>query len=69
MGSDARAPGSAPPRHGEGVVPDPGPLTPDPASVEEPPPIGRSWSVLYAAVAGTLVVLILLFALFTRAFS
>jgi hypothetical protein len=39
------------------------------ASPEEPPPIGGSWPVLYAAVAGTLVALILLFALFTRAFS
>ena len=36
---------------------------------EEPPPIGRSWRVLYAIVIGNLVLLILLFYMFTRAFS
>ena len=49
--------------------PDPGPRTPDHASPEEPPPLGRSWAALYAAVAGFLAVLIALFALFTRAFE
>ena len=36
---------------------------------EEPPPIGRSWRVLYAVVIGNLALLILLFYAFTRAFS
>ena len=49
--------------------PDHGPRTPDHASPEEPPPLGRSWAALYAAVAGFLAVLIALFALFTRAFE
>ena len=49
--------------------PDPGPRTPDPASPEEPPPLGRSWVALYAAVAGFLAVLIALFAVFTRVFE
>lgn len=35
---------------------------------DEPPPIGGSWTVLYAAVAANLVALILLFYAFTRAF-
>ncbi len=36
---------------------------------EEPPPIGGSWRVLYAVVIGNLVLLILLFYAFTKAFS
>ena len=35
---------------------------------EGPPPFGGSWTRLYALVLGNLVVLILLFYLFTRAF-
>ena len=36
---------------------------------EEEPPFGGSWRVLYAIVIGNLVLLILLFYAFTRAFS
>jgi hypothetical protein len=36
---------------------------------EEKPPIGGSWRVLYAIVIGNLVFLILLFYVFTKAFS
>jgi hypothetical protein len=36
---------------------------------EEPPPIGGSWRVLYAAVVINLALLILLFYAFTKAFS
>ncbi|HZM14385.1 MAG TPA: hypothetical protein VFE28_00155 [Candidatus Krumholzibacteria bacterium] len=36
---------------------------------EEPPPIGRSWNRLYAAVLVNLALLILLFYAFTKAFS
>lgn len=36
---------------------------------EEPPPVGGSWRVLYAAVLLNLAVLVLLFYLFTRAFG
>jgi hypothetical protein len=36
---------------------------------EGPPPFGRSWRVLYAAVLLNLALMILLFYLFTRAFS
>ena len=36
---------------------------------DEQPPFGRSWRVLYAIVIGNLAFLILLFYLFTRAFS
>jgi hypothetical protein len=36
---------------------------------EEPPPIGGSWRVLYVVVIGNLALLILLFYVFTRAFS
>jgi len=36
---------------------------------EEQPPIGGSWRVLYAVVIGNLVLLIILFYVFTRAFS
>ncbi len=39
------------------------------AAGEEPPPIGRSWNFLYAAVLVNLVLLILLFYAFTKAFS
>ncbi len=43
---------------------------PAPASNgEDPPPIGRSWRVLYAAVLLNLALLILLFYAFTKAFS
>jgi hypothetical protein len=40
-----------------------------PGVPEEPPPILGSWPRLYALVLGVLVVLILLFGAFTRAFS
>jgi hypothetical protein len=36
---------------------------------EEQPPFGGSWRVLYAVVIGNLVLLILLFYAFTKAFS
>jgi hypothetical protein len=36
---------------------------------EDPPPIGGTWRVLYAAVLLNLVFLILLFYAFTKAFS
>lgn len=36
---------------------------------EDPPPFGRSWRVLYAAVLLNLALLILLFYAFTKAFS
>jgi hypothetical protein len=43
---------------------------PEPAPVgEDPPPIGRSWRVLYAAVVLHLALLVLLFYAFTKAFS
>ena len=42
---------------------------PTPPDNEEQPPIGGSWRVLYAVVIGNLVLLIVLFYLFTRAFS
>jgi hypothetical protein len=42
------------------------PTTPD---GEEPPPIGRSWRVIYTVVIGNLVLLIILFYVFTRVFS
>lgn len=35
---------------------------------EEPPPFGRSWRTLYAAVLVWLAVLVVLFHQFTRAF-
>jgi hypothetical protein len=41
---------------------------PDEDLREEPPPIGGSWPVLYAAVAGNLVFWIVLFWVFTWAF-
>lgn len=42
---------------------------PTPEDGEEKPPIGGSWRVLYAVVIGNLALLILLFYMFTRAFS
>jgi len=36
---------------------------------EDPPPIGRSWRVLYAAVLLNLALQVLLFYAFTKAFS
>ncbi len=36
---------------------------------DESPPFGRSWTTLYVVVLVNLAVLILLFYLFTRAFS
>ena len=69
---DGRVPPLRQPRPGlEAAVvpPDPGPLTPDPFSADDPPPFGASWRALYAVVAGTLAALIVLFALFTRAFE
>ena len=50
-----------------GPLPEPGPRSPDPGLPDEPPPFGRSWGTLYAAVAGTLAALIVLFYAFTRA--
>jgi len=41
----------------------------DQRPVNEPPPFGRSWTVLYAAVLINLAVLILLFYLFTKVFE
>lgn len=40
----------------------------DPHS-DDRPPFGKSWVPLYATVIGVLVALIVLFTLFTRAFS
>lgn len=39
------------------------------AREDEPPPFGGSWRALYALVLANLAVLIVLFYLFTRAFS
>ncbi len=39
------------------------------AAPDEPPPFGVSWRTLYGVVACTLVALIVLFVLFTRAFQ
>jgi hypothetical protein len=36
---------------------------------DEPPPFGRTWGRLYVAVVLYLIVLISLFALFTRTFN
>jgi tetrahydromethanopterin S-methyltransferase subunit G len=36
---------------------------------DDPPPIGRSWTALYALVIGALVLWITLFWLFTKAFE
>lgn len=36
---------------------------------EEPPPFGGSWARLYALVLGNLVLLIVLFYVFTKAFA
>ncbi|HVF26899.1 MAG TPA: hypothetical protein VM943_01585 [Pyrinomonadaceae bacterium] len=41
----------------------------DERPVNEPPPFGGSWTVLYAAVLINLAVLILLFYLFTKVFE
>ncbi len=72
---------AAPRGHAGAVSPEPGPRTPVPglsdhgsrttdhATPDEPPPFGRSWNALYVAVASTLAALIVLFALFTRAFE
>ncbi len=69
------------PRTPDPVSADHGPRTPDhaspghrppatgPAAPEDPPPFGHTWAALYAIVAGTLAALIVLFALFTRAFE
>ncbi len=44
--------------------------TPDtPRAADEPPPVGGSWSTLYAVVLLNLALLVLLFYLFTRAFA
>lgn len=60
----------AAPRGPAGAVsPEPGPRTPDPDLSDDPPPFGHSWPALYTVVAGTLLALIVLFALFTRAFE
>ena len=40
-----------------------------PSAGEDPPPFGRSWRNLYAAVLVNLALLILLFYAFTKAFS
>lgn len=36
---------------------------------DDAPPFGKSWGPFYAAVIGTLVVLIVIFTLFTKAFE
>jgi len=36
---------------------------------DEPPPFGRSWAVLYAAVLINLLLLVLIFYTFTKAFE
>ena len=41
----------------------------DPRAGEDPPPFGRSWRVLYSIVLLNLLLDILLFYAFTRAFS
>ena len=45
-----------------------GPPEREPARQEEPPPLLGSWRALYAAVLGTLALLIVLFYLFGKAF-
>ena len=52
-----------------GASPGHRPPAPHHASSEDPPPFGRSWVALYAAVAGTLAVVIVLLVAFTRAFE
>lgn len=44
------------------------PLKEEPAVPEETPPLLGSWRALYAAVLGTLALLIVLFYLFGKAF-
>ncbi len=41
----------------------------DPSSGDEPPPLFKSWSSWYALVLGTLILLIILFYVFTKSFS
>ncbi|HQT95347.1 MAG: hypothetical protein B7Z68_10930 [Acidobacteria bacterium 21-70-11] len=53
----------------DSVSSDHGPRTTGHTSSDEPPPFGGSWNALYGGVAGTLLALIALFALFTRAFE
>ena len=36
---------------------------------EDPPPFGRSWAALYAAVLLALALMVVLFYIFTRVFS
>jgi hypothetical protein len=43
-------------------------VTDRPHVPEEPPPVGGSWTTLYAVVLLNLAVLVVLFYLFTRAF-
>ncbi len=52
-----------------GFLSEPGARSPEPGFSDDPPPFGRSWGALYAAVAGTLAALIVLFYAFTRAFQ
>jgi|NGEPerStandDraft_6_1074524.scaffolds.fasta_scaffold03015_2 hypothetical protein len=64
---DRGIPPSSPQR--ASVFPEPRARSPEPVSPDAPPPFGGSWNALYAAVAGTLAALIVLFALFTTAFE
>ncbi|HYP52891.1 MAG TPA: hypothetical protein VEQ42_05090 [Pyrinomonadaceae bacterium] len=41
----------------------------EPGADEGPPPFGGSWARLYALVLGNLVLLIVLFYVFTKAFA
>jgi hypothetical protein len=52
-----------------GLLSKPGSRSPEPGFPDEPPPFGRSWAALYAAVVGTLAALIVLFYAFTKAFE
>ena len=53
----------------ESVSAEPGARSPGPGLSDEPPPFGGHWATLYAIVLGTLVILILLFYSFTKAFE
>ena len=53
----------SPPRAGGGVSSD------EQFRPDEPPPFGGSWTRLYALVLGNLLVLIVIFYLFTKAFG
>ena len=64
-GPDFSEPGAPSPDPG---LSEPGARSPDPG-LQEPPPFGRSWAALYTIVAGTLLAMIAIFALFTRAFE